>query len=109
MRYRVTLQSPGAPLSDGDGGYTETWADLVTRMPAAIEPMSARSLERFTAQTVVAAATHLVTLRYVPGVTTRTRVVYHDGATDRTLAVTGYQDAMERHRWLFLACEERVQ
>jgi head-tail adaptor len=64
-------------------------------------------LERIGANTVSPMATHLVTLRYLPGVTTKTSVVFHD-VTDRTLAVTGVFDHEARHRVLVLGCVERV-
>ena len=107
LRHRVTLQTPGAPVPDGDGGYTEVWTVLGSRVPAAVEPATARSLERIAASTVTSTASHLVTIRYLPGITTKTRVVFHD-LTDRTLAVTGTHDTEERHRVLVLECVEQV-
>lgn len=107
LRHRVTLQEPGTPTPDGQGGYTETVTTLVSRAPAAVEPATAQMLERIGANTVTPMATHLVTLRYLPGVTTKTAVVFHD-VTDRTLAVTGVYDRQVRHRELVLGCVERV-
>ena len=108
LRHRVTLQTPGAPVPDGDGGYTETWTTLGVRVPATVEPATARSLERIAANTVTSTASHLVTVRYLPGVTTKTRVTFHDGTTDRTFSVTGTHDPEERHRVLILECTEDV-
>jgi hypothetical protein len=39
-------------------------------------PATARDLERVVAGTVQSSATHLVTIRYLAGVTTKTRVVW---------------------------------
>ena len=108
LRHRVTLQRPGDPVPDGDGGYTETWTTLGSRVPASVEPATARSLERIAASTVTSTASHLVTLRYLRGVTTKTRLVFHDGGTDRTMSVTGTHDTEERHRVLVLECLEDV-
>lgn len=107
LRHRVTLQTPGSPVPDVEGGYTETWTTLGTRVPASIEPATARTLERITANVVTSSASHLVTLRYLPGVTTKTRVTFHDTA-DRLLSVTGRHDPDERHVTLILECVEDV-
>lgn len=107
LRHRVTLQTPGDPVPDGDGGYTETWTTLGARVPASVEPATARTLERIAANTVTATATHLVTVRYLPGVTTKTRVTFHD-VTDRTFSVSGTHDPEERHRVLIIECTEDV-
>ncbi len=108
LRHRVTLENPGARVSDGDGGYTTPYAAFATRLPAAVAPATARDLERVVANSVQSSATHLVTLRYLAGVTTKTQVVFHDGATDRRFGVSGVQDPDERHVSLTLACEEVV-
>jgi len=107
LRHRVTLLTPGTPIPDGDGGYTETWTTLGSRVPAAVEPATARSLERIAANTVTSTASHLVTLRYLSGVTTKTRLTFHD-TTDRTFSVTGTHDEEERHESLVLECTEDV-
>ena len=107
MRHRVTLNAPGPPVPDGEGGYTDSVTTLVSRAPAAVQPATAAILERLGANTVSPMATHLVTLRYLPGVTTKTEVVFHD-VTDRALAITGVYDFEARHRVLELACVERM-
>jgi len=107
LRHRVTLQTPGVAVPDGEGGYTDTVTTLVSRAPASVEPATARMLERIGANTVTPMATHLVTLRYLFGVTTKTRAIFHD-VTDRDLAVTGVFDTDMQHRVLVLTCAERV-
>lgn len=111
MRHRVTLENPGDAVPDptGGGGYTQAWTTLASRVPAKVEPASARSLERVTANTVSSSASHLVTVRYVPGVTMQTRLTFHDGEVDRLMAVTGQHDTEERHLELILECAEAVQ
>ena len=74
-RHLVLLQSPGSPVPDGDGGWTETWSDLSpSTWHVSIEPATARDLERVSAGTVMSTASHIVKGRYHPGVTTKTRI-----------------------------------
>lgn len=108
LRHRVTLRTPAVPIADGDGGYTRAVTTLASRVPASVVPASAKSLERVKANTVASSATHVVTLRYLPGVTTQTELVFHDGPTDRPMAITGLSDTEERHVELVLTCEEAV-
>jgi SPP1 family predicted phage head-tail adaptor len=84
--HRVTLQNPGPPVSDGDGGYTETWTDLVPpAISVKISPATAQELERVAAGTVLSTNTHIVKGPYHPQVTTKTRILYNG----RTFSVTG--------------------
>ena len=106
LLHRVTLQQAGAPVPDGTGGYTEGLTTLISRAPAAIEPATAASLERLGANTISPMATHLVMLRYVPGVTTKTEAIFHDDGVDRALAITGVYDFEARHKVLELVCVE---
>jgi SPP1 family predicted phage head-tail adaptor len=103
MRHRITLQTPAAATPDGDGGFTETWTALAT-VWASIVPATARDLERLVAGTVQSSATHLVTIRYLAGVTTKTRVVFGT----RLFSVTGMQNPEERNISLVLVCQEIV-
>lgn len=103
LRHRVTLQTP-ATAADGDGGYTDTWTALAT-VWASVVPATAHDLERAVAGTVQSSATHLVTIRYLAGVTTKTRVLFGT----RTLQVTGVQNPDERNISLVLVCQEIVQ
>jgi SPP1 family predicted phage head-tail adaptor len=106
FRHRVTLENP-TDVPDAEGGYTTTWARLGPSTHAAvIRPATARDLERVVANTVQTTASHLVTIWYVAGVTTATRVIFHDTIGDRTFSVTGVQDEDERHIQLTLACVE---
>lgn len=105
LTQRVTLDTPGAANPGGDGGYVD-WSPLAARVPASVAPASARSLERLVAAGSEAVATHVVTVRYLSGVTTKTRVTFHDGSTDRLLYVAGVFDEGEQHRVLQLVCNE---
>lgn len=108
LRHRVTLENPGAPVPDGGGDFTQAWTVLASRVPASVAPVTARSLERIAANTVTSTATHLVALRYLAGVTTQTRLTFHDGDVDRRMSVTGRHDPEERHVVLMLEAVEQV-
>lgn len=109
LRHRVSVMMPNGPaVPDGDGGYTQPEVTLASRVPASVLPATARSLERVTANTVTANASHTVTLRFVPGVTTAARLIFHDGSVDRPMSVTGVHDTQERHQELILECQEAV-
>lgn len=112
LNKRVTLENPSAPVSDNDGGFTTLWppsgGTTLAKVWASVQPATARDLERVVAGTVQSNASHLVTVRYIPGVTTKTRVIFHDTVGDRTFSVTGIHDPDERHISLVLACQEVV-
>ncbi len=105
-RHRVTVQqqTPG-PVSDGDGAYDETWIDAT---PAAwdvsVTPATARDLEQAAAGTVTSKATHLVSGRYRPDISTLSRVLFNG----RPLNVVGVTNVQERGIRLELVCVEVV-
>jgi head-tail adaptor len=75
MQQLVTFEAPGAPVPDGEGGYTETWAPLdPPTWYVRVRPATARDAERVTAGTVITHVSHIVHGRWHPGVTTRTRM-----------------------------------
>lgn len=89
--HLVLLQNP-VSTPDGDGGYTQTWSDLSpATMFCKIEPATAQQLERVAGGTIESTASHIVTMDYHPGVTTKTRIVF-DG---RTLSVVGASSPQE--------------
>uniref|UniRef100_A0A6M3J723 Putative head-tail joining protein n=1 Tax=viral metagenome TaxID=1070528 RepID=A0A6M3J723_9ZZZZ len=104
LRHQVRLETP-TETADGDGGYTTTWALLDPPVVwAAIEPASQQRLERVVANAVSSDTSHIVTIRYHSGVTTKARVVF----AGRTLSVVGVQNVQERNEILMLACVEKV-
>jgi len=85
-RHVVTFQNPGPAAPNGDGGYTQTWTDLVpATWHVSIEPATTQDLERVAAGTVISSASHLVRGDFHPDVTTETRMLF-DG---QTFAITG--------------------
>lgn len=106
LRHQVTLENPGPRVPDAEGGYTEAWTPL-TPSPvwASIQPATARDLERRVASTMQSTATHIVTMRFHPQVTTKTRLTFGN----RVFFVSGVQNTDERNVELVLACQEIVQ
>lgn len=101
--HRVTLQNPGTPVPDGDGGFTTPWMNLVPPVVfARITPATARDLERVTAGTVLTTASHLVAIPYMPNVSPKTRILFGQ----RVLQISGVQNPEERNVELLLACIE---
>lgn len=104
-RSRVTVQAPGAPAADGDGGYTETWVDgLPATWAVSLGAAGTTGGESAMQGTTITTATHLVRGRYRADVTTHTRLVL--GA--RLFNVLQVRDVDERHRVLELICTEVV-
>ena len=106
---RFTLMNPGEMVPDGGGGWTETPAILADPIYGELQPASVRDLERMMPNVVVASASHVVTIPYVPGVTLVSTLVFHDPRSgDRTFSIAGLIDPDERHIQLVLACEEAL-
>lgn len=103
--HQVRLQNPGPAVPDGDGGFTQVWLDLVpATWSVKIAPATAADLERVTAGTVLATATHLVTGPYHPQISTATRIVFGT----RVFSVTGVSDPEERHSETICVCVEQL-
>jgi SPP1 family predicted phage head-tail adaptor len=104
-RHLVLFQSPGTPVANGDGGFTQSWTDLVPgSWHVSIEPATARDLERVAAGTVLSTASHIVKGRYHPGVNTSTRMIFGG----RTFSITGKANLEERSIHMELIAVEVV-
>ena len=104
-RHGITLMNPGPAVPDGDGGFSQTWIDLSpAAVKAKIEPATSASLERITAGTVTSTASHVVTMPYHSGVTTKTRITFDA----RTLYVVGVSNPEERNIETIAVCSEVV-
>lgn len=108
LRQRVTVQTV-TEVSDGHDGYTDTTVTVHARIPARVQPLMGRDLER--ARQIDPRISHEVCLRYWRAYATdldggRVTLVYHDHA-DRRLEVIGPPiDVDERHVELRLLCRE---
>jgi head-tail adaptor len=71
----VRIDAPGAPIPDGDGGFTEQWTTIVTSWPCALENALAANQERMIAGTIETLATHRLTGDYLPAVTALCRML----------------------------------
>jgi SPP1 family predicted phage head-tail adaptor len=76
MRHRVTIQEVSR-AGDGQGGGTESWANIATNptVSARVTPLDSR--ERLQAQQVDARATHSVTVRHRSDLTASHRLVWN--------------------------------
>ena len=105
LRHKVTLDAPGASVPDGDGGYTQAFTALSpSSVWASIVPATVKDLERIAAGTVLSTASHIVTMRYHSGVSTKTRITYGS----RILNVTGVINPEERNIETIALCVEVV-
>lgn len=111
-RHKLTVENPGTPVSDGEGGFTQTWTALSPAyVYAAIKPATARHLERVVSNVVQSTASHVIECDYHSGITQETRVTWtgpRDGATHLGM-VTGIQDPDGRNVDMVLAVEEVVE
>ena len=104
-RHLVTLTGPGAPVPDGEGGYTQPPIPLdPPTWWCAITAASARELERMTAGTTLTAASHIVEGDYHPGISTSTEITFEG----RTFYVNGVQNPQERDLVTIAFCSEVV-
>jgi hypothetical protein len=109
-RHLVTLANAGPRVSDGEGGYTETWLPLTPpTWNVAIETPSP-SGERVTGQGVQASVRHVVRGDYRPDVSTATVITRPgtQGRPDRRFYVRGVENPDEANGELLLDCEEAV-
>lgn len=102
-RHVVMFQTP-TTVPDGDGGTTETWADLTPPWHVDLQPASVRDLERRTAGTIVASATHVIIGRYRADVGIDDRMLFEG----RTFRISGVKNVEERNITMELFAVETV-
>ena len=98
LRHRITFQEL-VEVSDGQGGKTTSWSNVVT-VWARIEPVSSR--ERLFSQQLEYNRSHKVAIRYRNDITNDMQFTF-DG---RTFQVKGVLSPDERKAYLFLDVEE---
>lgn len=104
LRHRITIQN--CTVTQNDHGQDETtWTNYASRVPARVFEEGSR--EFWTAQQTKADITALVKLRWMAGVLSKMRVIWHDGATDRTLGIEGPPINPDGKReYMHLMCKE---
>lgn len=100
LRHHLLIQRV-VKLSDGQGGWTETWQDVAT-LPAKVEPVQGG--EYWQGMRLQEHITHRATVRYYAGLDATMRAKLGS----RVLNVRSVLDLEERHRWHVLMLEEGV-
>ena len=100
MDKRMTIQNP-VRVSDGQGGFTETWPDGAT-VWAWVEPM--KGYERFQAMQMQTPVTHKIMVRYRADITTASRL----RLGDRVLWVREILNPGEARQFLNIKAQERA-
>lgn len=98
LRHRITFQTLSR-VSDGQGGFTETWTNLAT-VWAYVRPVSSR--ERTFAAQVQYQRSHEVIIRHRTDITQEMRFTYDS----RTFQIKGALRPDERKFFLFIDAEE---
>ncbi len=100
LKKRVTIQNPTS-VSDGQGGFTETYADGAT-VSASITP--AKGYEKYQAMQAQTPITHEILMRYRADVTTASRLKY----STRVFWVQECLNVDEENRFLKIKAVERA-
>lgn len=108
LRHRVTFQTRDMGQDSG-GQQVLTWSNLLTNVPADVQPLSGR--EMLAAQAVNAELSHTITVRFHPLLTDPVKVaamraVYSDGTTTHTLNLSSAVNADARNRQIDIGAME---
>lgn len=74
LRHRITIQALGREQDPETGEELEDWITVWEKVPASVEPLSARDL--IAAQAGQSEATGRMVIRYRPGVLPTMRILY---------------------------------
>lgn len=99
LNKRIVLQAP-AKVSDGMGGFTNTYTAVASSVPAAIWPASAGDVIQ--AQATVMVVTHRIRIRYRSVLKTSWRVSW----SGRYFTIVSIIDPNMEHKYLDLMCKE---
>ena len=100
LRHLITVQTPTDTV-DATGATKQTYGTLITAW-AMIRPIRAK--EYIAAGQVFTEMSHLITMRYYPGVTTKCRVQFGT----RYFDIMSVANTEERGETLSLICREEV-
>jgi len=100
--YQAKTETP-----DGEGGFTEVWADIsgATQIPTEILPIKAERRAEMRSWNIV--ATHYLRSRSEIPIEEVGRAVWVDGATTRYFYIKTLEDIQERDIVQFMIAEER--
>lgn len=98
LSRQVTIQSPST-TQDEYGQPTQAWTDVITTW-AAIR--AATSKEIYAASSFVSQVSHIVLIRWRPGIQAKQRILYRD----RVFEIQAISDPDERRVSLNLLCLE---
>ncbi len=99
LRHRVDLQAP-TRVSDGMGGFTNSFTAVASSIPAAIWPVSANDVIQANATVMV--VTHRIRIRYRSVLKTSWRVSWGG----RYFTIVSIIDPNMKHEFLDLLCKE---
>ena len=100
LRHRVDVQTE-TRTSDGQGGYTASWATASASVPAAIDPIQAR--QQFINASVGVDATHVIKMRADVTVDEKQRILWGS----RVFEILTIEEINENGELLFITTKER--
>lgn len=102
LKHKITIEEK-TKVSDGAGGWTETWVAFASNVSASIDPISGK--EFFEAQQTQSSVSHKIRIRYKSGVLPSMRVNFKG----RIFAITSPPiNWEERNRDMLLMCSEVI-
>ncbi|HDZ55376.1 MAG TPA: head-tail adaptor protein [Pseudomonas xinjiangensis] len=103
LRHRITIQRPDYERDPETTDMNIVWSTVWDKVPAAIEPLSAK--EFVASQAVQSEVSARITIRYREGVTASMRILHND----RIYNIEGVlPDPDSGRAWLTLPCSEGV-
>lgn len=102
LRHRITIQQDNGTTADASGHATANWQTYAT-VWASVQPV--QGLERWRANQMQAETTHLITIRYLPDVTTKMRALFQGVRYLNFLSVLNVD---ERNIEMQIQAKERV-
>lgn len=99
--------------SDGQGGKVESWESFIidaesgNKVWARVEPINAS--ERYFSQKLEYQRSHKIIIRYLKGLNTTMRIVYHDVCDGpRVFQIKAFRNVDERHFFIEIDAQENV-
>ncbi|MHC8300675.1 phage head closure protein [Pseudomonas sp. ZS1P83] len=103
LRHQIDIQRPHFEQDAGTGEMVKTWVDVWTKVPASIEPLSARDF--IAAAATQSAVSSRVVIRYRPGVDSTMRILHRSKIYNIAGVLADADSGLE---YLTLPCSEGV-